>query len=125
MGNGEDLETPGNGADDAEDTAVTDMDVNILGLGKELDHIKGELKEVREVQDEQVEEIGAVKERVNAMSTTLDVVFQTQGAHGKELGAIGQQCHKRFETCSQAMKKLRDHQAGNEKDTGSWPAEAK
>lgn len=145
MGNGEMTatpvpEAPGNGADGVDDDEITESDVTTLDLildevrrvrkaqqdqGGELEKIKDELKDVREAQIGQAEEIGLIKERLGSVSTTLDIVFQTQVAHGKELGEMKQQCGKRFETCSQAMKKLRDRQTGEDKSTGSWPAKAK
>jgi len=100
--------------DNGEDTQETDV----------LELILDEVKKVRETQEEQDERLERIEERLDTMGTHLDVVRATQESHGKELAEMKSQCGRRFETCSGAMKKLRDRQTGDGKDTGSWPAEA-
>jgi TolA-binding protein len=100
--------------DGDEDTKETDV----------LELILDEVKKVRKTQEDQGERLEKIEERLDTMSLDLEVVRSTQESHGKELAEMKSQCGRRFETCSGAMKKLRDRQTGDGKDTGSWPAEA-
>lgn len=76
-----------------EDTDVTDMDVNVLGL------ILEEVRKVREAQKDQGKEIEQIKERLGAVNTNLEVVRATQAEHGKAVGAIQQTCSERPFKC--------------------------
>ena len=101
-------------ADRNEDTQETDV----------LELILDEVKKVRETQEEQGDRLEKIEERLDTLRTDLEVVRSTQESHGKELGEMRTQCGRRCETCSDAMRKLRERQQGDGQDRGSWPAEA-
>jgi len=100
--------------DGDEDTKETDV----------LELILDEVKKVRQTQEDQGDRLEKIEERLDTMGLDLEVVRSTQESHGKELAEMKGQCGRRFETCSSAMRKLREKHPGDGKDTGSWPAEA-
>lgn len=100
---------------DIEDVDTEDVDV--------LEAILEEVRKVRREQERQGEKIDEIEGTLDGMRTDLEVVRQTQESHGLALAEMQKQCGRRFETCSQAMRKLRERQVGDGTERGSWPAE--
>ena len=118
-----------NEPDVLDDTDTDEVDVlgaildEVQKVRKEQERQGEEIEKVREEQDRQGNEIDKINGRLDTLSTTLEVVRSAQESHGLALGEMKTQCGRRFETCSEAMRKLRDRKTGDGKDTGSWPAE--
>lgn len=79
-----------------------------------LDTILEEVRRIREEQKRQGDEIEKMKDRLGVVGLNIDVVRATQQSHGRELATLKVQCGKRFETCSDAMRRLREQCAGDE-----------
>lgn len=71
-----------------------------------LDTILDEVRKIRAVQERQANELETIKGRLDELTANSEIVRVMQMEYGKELGSLERRCVNRFESCSQAIKKL-------------------